>query len=126
MATPEYQARRAFLQGALVAPAALTVASCPSTAFAGLAETAIGTMFREWATYFTWVNTTEDRFTWDDAEWDARFAVLDEIENRIEAETATSLHDLALKYAAISSFGCVDLTNTRDFEVQTVLGLAEV
>lgn len=125
MATPNNVPRRALLQGAL-ALTAVPVATAAGTAFDTApepAETPIQALFREWSACYSWLNTTQERFDWDGAEWDARFAVLDEIENRMEAQTATPLHDLALKLAATTSFGCVEVADSRDGEVLAILGL---
>lgn len=119
MAIQENVGRRVLLQGVLAAP----LAACAVPALAADTETPIQRLFKEWSDYFAWVNTTEERFTWDGAEWDARFAVLDEIENRMETETAATLDDLALKIAATTSFGAIDVPETRDGEVLAILGL---
>jgi hypothetical protein len=123
MADTQLVARRAVLQGALLAP----LASCAAMPALGAVpeETPIQRLFAEWAALWSHFNTTGDRLTWTDQEWDDNYARLEPIEDLIEAEPATSLADLALKHAALTSLGAVVLGSDWDREVADFLAARE-
>ena len=63
-------------------------------------------LFDDWVIASTWLKSaTPTEAQWTDEEYDARYKLLDTIEDRMDAAPLSDLHDLALKMAATSSVG---------------------
>ena len=91
---------------ALVAPSPLF----PDPAHAS-DETPMQRLFSEWAALYASFTATDEHHRWSDDHWEGHLSALGEIEGRIEAAPVLSLQDLALKHAAMTSFG--EITDDR-------------
>lgn len=62
-------------------------------------------LFDEWAALYASFIANDGHHRWSDNHWESHLFALAEIEAQIEAAPVLSLQDLALKHAAITSFG---------------------
>ncbi|RWR28853.1 hypothetical protein D2T31_12130 [Sinirhodobacter populi] len=92
--------RRDLLTAALAAP----LAAVPAVAVAETAETPVMALFREWASYWTWLNSPATR-EMDEDDFSKLTDHADDLTMRIAKTAAKNTRDLVAKFVALSDYG---------------------